>query len=92
MKIDLSKIKVEQTVKAESKKKISLIAEDLIDIVHIVKLYRKKNNISQDELAKYSNVSRLTINEFENGKSDIKISTLFKILRACSLVLEIKER
>ena len=92
MKIDPKKINIKHNYTTESKKKESLIIEDSIDIAKFVKSFRKKNNISQDELAKYSNVSRLAINEFENGKSDIKFSTLLKVLKANSLLLEIRER
>lgn len=92
MKIDPKKTTVKQISKAEYKKKDSLIIEDSFGIANFIKAYRKKNNISQDELAKYSNVSRLAINEFENGKSDIKFSTLLKVLKASSLLLEIRER
>lgn len=74
------------------KERESLKPENLIELARFVKSYRKKNKITQEELAKFSNVSRFAISEFESGKSDIKLSTLFKNLKACSLVIEVKER
>ncbi|MGL1892886.1 MAG: helix-turn-helix transcriptional regulator [Spirochaetaceae bacterium] len=78
-------------IEAKTKiKSISVISGN--DISNVIKNYRATNKLSQQDLAKYSNVSRIAISEFENGKTDIRISTLLKILKVCSLSLEIKER
>lgn len=65
MKIDIKSTNTKKIIKAKSAKKESLVTENLIDLSQFVRSYRKKNSLTQDELAKYSNVSRLAISEFE---------------------------
>lgn len=74
------------------KNKRSIDVTNAEDISNFIKNYRKINKLSQEDLAKFSNVSRIAISEFETGKTDIRLSTLLKILKVCSLSLEIKER
>ena len=75
---------------ANKKESIEVLSAN--DISLFIKKYRKEKKITQEDLAKYSNVSRIAISEFENGKTDIRLSTLLKILKVCSLSLKIKER
>ena len=50
-----------------------------------IKEARKKNKISQEELAFNSNISRRHMTNIELGRVDIKISTLIKIANALFL-------
>lgn len=83
---------MESTSKNRLKKHTSFSITTSTDLSEFVKSHRKKNSISQEELATFANISRLAVSEFETGKSDIKLSTLIKIINACSLELEIRER
>lgn len=49
---------------------------------HIIK-FRIDNNMSQQEFADYVGLKQQSISRIENGISDIRISTLIKIL-ACT--------
>lgn len=92
MKLDLNQLSLknyeDENLTERSEKKIFSIE----DLAGYIKEIRKKKNLSQTDLATYANVSRLAISELENGKSDIKLSTLLKILTACSLDMVVKER
>ncbi|HAZ14634.1 MAG: hypothetical protein A2X86_06100 [Bdellovibrionales bacterium GWA2_49_15] len=93
MKLDLKKLKVgEQVVVEGNKEKIAHHQiEDSAELVELFKKLRKKKKKTQEEIARYSNLSRIAVTEFENGKSDIRLSTLLKILKSCNLGLEIRE-
>lgn len=47
-----------------------------------VKGYRKKRGWSQGDLATHSGVSRATINATENGKGDLRFSSICKLAGA----------
>jgi transcriptional regulator with XRE-family HTH domain len=51
-----------------------------VEIGLLVKSFRKKEKISQDELAKALNISRITIQNLESGKN-FTIDTLLKVLQ-----------
>lgn len=55
--------------------------EDLIDFGAYIKSMREKYNISQETLAKHSNVSTSSIAKFERGLGKPKEDTREKILR-----------
>jgi transcriptional regulator with XRE-family HTH domain len=50
------------------------------DLGHWAKMVRKKQNLSQDQLAELLNMSRITIQNLEAGKN-ITIDTLLKVFR-----------
>ena len=52
-----------------------------------LKQFRNDLNLSQEELANKTGVSRQTINSIEKGKFDPSLSLVFKLLKAleCSL-------
>lgn len=64
-------------------------SKQLADIVHSA---RKEQKITADTLAKFGDLSRYAVLNFENQKSDIKLSTLLKLLKLCGLELHIKVR
>jgi HTH-type transcriptional regulator/antitoxin HipB len=49
-------------------------------VAELVKESRKKANLTQEELAKKLNVNRAYISKIERASSDIRISTLRKII------------
>ncbi len=51
-----------------------------LEIGHLVKLYRKSEKISQQELADKLGLSRITIQNLESGKN-FTIDTLLKVLQ-----------
>ena len=95
MKLDLKKIKLEGATTGSSVKNKSERPRHLIDgeenLRMLLKKYRKKNKMTQEEVATFSNLSRLAVNEFEAGKTDIRLSTFFKLLKAYGFEMELKE-
>lgn len=49
---------------------------------NLLKSLRKKSGITQEELASKTGTTRFYISRIENNKSDIELSTLFKIVEA----------
>ncbi len=49
---------------------------------------RKSMNLSQEELATKTNVSRQTINSIETGKFDPSLPLVFKLLKTLDVSLE----
>lgn len=93
MKLDLKKLKVGESVSVSVKNKkdrrsYSIEGEEALR--ELLKKYRKKNKVTQEEIAIFSNLSRLAVNEFESGKTDIRLSTFFKLLKAYGFELELK--
>ena len=52
---------------------------------------RKQKGLTQTEVAKRSLLSQKVISEFENGKSNVTISTLLRILAALQLTIDLVE-
>lgn len=50
-----------------------------------LKIERNKRNITQEELANNSGLHRTYIGDIENGKRNISIKTIEKIIRALSM-------
>lgn len=95
MKLDLKKIKVGKgtSVSEENKRdRCTYSIEGEEPLRELLKEYRKKNKITQEEIAIFSNLSRLAVNEFESGKTDIRLSTFFKLLKAYGFELELKQK
>jgi len=55
-----------------------------------LRVLRKKIGISQLELANMSNERQGTISDFENGKRNLTLNTLEKIVRPIGMEVEIK--
>lgn len=51
---------------------------------------RKSKKITIERLAQFADLSRYAILNFENQKTDIKLSTLLKLLKLCDIELQIK--
>lgn len=56
--------------------------ENLKNLAQELKILRAKHNLTQEELAKVSGVSRCAITFIENGKTTARPSTLVKIAKA----------
>lgn len=46
---------------------------------------RKEQNLTQEQLAVLANVSKPTLNRFEQGKTNIKLDSALKILKILGL-------
>lgn len=46
---------------------------------------RKEQNLTQEQLAVLANVSKPTLNRFEQGKTNIKLDSALKILKMLGL-------
>ena len=53
-----------------------------------IRYLRKKQGLSQEQLAKMSGLSRYTIINFESGKRDPRIKDLRKIAKALNVSIE----
>jgi len=51
---------------------------------------RKAQKITIEKLAQFADLSRYAILKFENHKTDIKLSTLLKLLKLCNIELHIR--
>jgi DNA-binding XRE family transcriptional regulator len=91
MKLDLKKLSVAKKTAMASNNDERHLVTSAKELAALVKKVRKKNKKTQEEVAQFSNLSRLAVGEFESGKSDIKLSSLLKLLKACGLELEIRE-
>lgn len=60
------------------------------DIGSIVREYRLRNNITQEELAILANLSRKVIIDLEKGKASIQFTVIEKILKVTDLKLWIE--
>ena len=71
----LGKIGTPKRDKYEQELKIDLLAEE-------IKALRISNNLTQDQLGELIGVQRAQISKLENGKSNITIGTLLKVMNA----------
>lgn len=63
--------------------------EDLRILADAIRLERLRRKWSQEQLAEYSGIGQCQqISRIETGNVDIRVSTLFAILRALNLKLE----
>lgn len=60
------------------------------DIGSIIREYRIKNKITQEELALMANLSRKVIIDLEKGKSSIQFTVIEKILKVTDIRLWIE--
>lgn len=59
------------------------------DLSEIIKYHRKKIGLSQLELADLSGVGKTVIFDIEHKKNTIKIATLFKVLKALNIKINL---
>jgi len=65
----------------------------LFELGEKIKTLRKEKNLSQDELAKKSRISRATLSKLENGNlTKVSIVTLDRILGVLGFTIEIKPK
>ena len=62
--------------------------ERLMKLGQLVRYYRVKSNMSQEDLEEKSNVSRRAISELERGNSDIRYTNLYQIAEAFGMNLD----
>lgn len=58
----------------------------------LIKAYRKKQGVTQAEIAQLVGLRVATISDFENKPESCKLATFFKILAALQLQLDISPR
>jgi transcriptional regulator with XRE-family HTH domain len=68
--------------------KVTKIKDVKVEIGQLIKSYRKRDKISQQELADSLGLSRVTIQNLESGKN-FTINTLLKVLQHFDLLLEL---
>lgn len=57
----------------------------LMDIGHRVRAARQRHGWNQDEFADHAGLHRAYIGMIENGKKDVRISTLYRLAAALDL-------
>ena len=62
------------------------------DIGHAIRSTRKARKLTQKELATRSGVWQETISKIENGVASTKLETVFDILAALDLELQVQDR
>lgn len=62
------------------------------EIGELLKRWRKEKKITQEELANFAGLSRVGIVKLEKDESDIKLSTLIKIVGLLGFDLVLKKR
>tara|TARA_B100001750_G_scaffold214238_1_gene197266 strand:+ start:15 stop:266 length:252 start_codon:yes stop_codon:yes gene_type:complete len=62
------------------------------DIGHAIREARKGQNLTQKDLAMKSGLWQETVSKIENGVSSTKLETLFDLLAALDLEIQIKPR
>lgn len=62
------------------------------DIGHVIRQARKTKGLTQKELALQSGVWQETISKIENGAASARLETLFDVLAALDMEIEIRPR
>ena len=62
--------------------------EKFMDILEIIKAKRKEDNLTQDQMAKLLNMSRITYQKIENNLVTLKIYDFFRIIKILNIPLE----
>jgi y4mF family transcriptional regulator len=66
-----------------------MIIKNLDEIGKIVRDHRKKSGLSQVQCAQIAGVGKTVMFDVEKGKTTIKIDTLFRILQALNIKIEL---
>ena len=65
----------------------------LFELGEKIKTLRKEKNLSQEELAKKSGISRATLSKLENGNlTKISIATLDRVLGVLGFTIDVKPK
>lgn len=70
--------------------KLVEVVSDPKRLGEIIRERRKEMKITQQEVAKFCNLSHTGIGKIENGTSDVKFSTLIKLFKILSLKIQVK--
>jgi len=62
---------------------------DLREIGEVVKFHRKMSGLSRQDLAALAGVGKTVIFDVEKGKQTIRLATLFKILQALNIEIQL---
>jgi HTH-type transcriptional regulator/antitoxin HipB len=71
---------------------MNLLARSPKDIGHAIRSARRERELTQKQLAERSGVWQETISKIENGVASTKLETLFDILAALDLELQVRDR
>ncbi len=71
---------------------MNYLARTPADIGHALRRVRKKNSLTQKELASKSGVWQETISKIENGLPGAKLETIFELCAALDLELLVADR
>ena len=63
------------------------VVTSMDELGSLVRLYRKKQGLTQDDVALMSNVGRRFVIELEQGKSTLQISKVLQVLQALGVGL-----
>lgn len=69
-----------------------MIANSPKEMASYIKSFRKLNKISQTNLADFAGIKQATVSAFELQNSNISLDTLYKILAAAGLEVDIRPR
>lgn len=69
--------------------KTSEIVVDSVQLGLLIKNRRQSMNITQQQVAKYCNLSHTGIGKIENGLTDVKLSTLIKLFKILGIKIQI---
>jgi transcriptional regulator with XRE-family HTH domain len=64
-----------------------LLRLDWQELVATAKSQRKKHGLTQAKLAALAQVSKPTLNQFEQGKTTLTLDSVFKILRTLGMLI-----
>ncbi len=67
---------------------INLYMNELITLGNNIRAERNRLNLSQEQLAQRANLQTHHISNIENGKFDIKFTTLLSLLKALNVPFE----
>ena len=68
---------------------IDNIMVDIKSIGNEIRVARKMNRLTQEELALIASVSRFLVNRLENGSGNVQMASLLKITEALGLEVKI---
>ena len=92
MELDLKKLKSKDKLTGTKMAANRQAINDGVELGAFIRSCRKASKTTQEEVAIFANLSRLKIGEIENGKGDVKLSTLLSVLKACSIGLEVVKK
>ena len=71
---------------------LEILLDDSSSIGELIKTCRKEKKITQEELANFAGLSRVGVVKIEKNESDIKLSSLVKIIGLLGFDLVLKRR